>query len=413
MRWKVTRRWRIVLIVLVVLVAFRLTLPYILERYINTVLNELSGYRGNALDVEVHLIQGAYTIHDITIYKGDAKTDTPFARIPATEVAIEWPAVLHGALVGEIKLHEPVINFDWDTLGKANHHNIRENESKAGWNIFIDKLSPVKVNRIRVDHGKVAFLDAQRAGAPYLFLQNVQLDALNLRNTKELSERLPSRIYLQALSAGNGQLNVAVKISLLKPVADFDMDMRFENVDLNALNSFINDGSPIQIQRGNFNMYAELSVVDGQVNGYVKPILNDVQVLKQTSNGLSVPAPWHALVSYLADAHSNNGMINFTTRVVVNDQIESEQLQFLPSLLDVFSNASEQAFNVAPEPALVVARAKTADEPDQTVIVQNKTRKESKREKRKERREEKRKERKEKKAKEDGENVLKSEDDKS
>src|SRR5687767_11616692 len=95
-----TRTWRVVLIVLVLLVAVRLALPYIVTRYVNNVLSEIEGYRGSVHDIDIHLYRGAYAIDSLKIFKVDGNQEIPFVDIPLADLSIEWGALFQGALVG-------------------------------------------------------------------------------------------------------------------------------------------------------------------------------------------------------------------------------------------------------------------------------------------------------------------------
>lgn len=54
-----TRR-KVTLIIVVVLVAARLTMPYFVRNYVNKTLSELNGYTGSVEDNDIALIRGAY-----------------------------------------------------------------------------------------------------------------------------------------------------------------------------------------------------------------------------------------------------------------------------------------------------------------------------------------------------------------
>ena len=68
---KQRRRRKIVWIVagslLVILIAFRIALPYILLRFVNKELQTIPGYTGHVDDIDVALIRGAYTIKTIKL----------------------------------------------------------------------------------------------------------------------------------------------------------------------------------------------------------------------------------------------------------------------------------------------------------------------------------------------------------
>lgn len=78
---KRTHKRRILYIVLgsllVLFIAFRIALPYILLRYVNRQLTLIEGYTGHIDDIDVALYRGAYTIKTIRLDKKSGKIPVP------------------------------------------------------------------------------------------------------------------------------------------------------------------------------------------------------------------------------------------------------------------------------------------------------------------------------------------------
>ena len=406
MRWKLNRTWRVVLIVLVVLVAVRLALPFIVTRYVNKVLSELEGYRGVIEEVDIHLIRGAYQIHGLKIYKVDGNKEIPFVDIPTTDLSIEWDALFQGAIVGEVGFEKPVLNFIASKKdGKPGTTSEQAGED-IDWTEPIKKLMPFDINRLQINDGKITFYDFSTKPEVDLFLENVQLDALNLNNAKDNPEKLPSRIYLQALSIGNGQLNLAMKANVLKQVPDMDLDLRFENVDMTALNNFFGAYAKVDIEKGVFNLYSELAVNEGNITGYVKPLFNDLKVVDWEEDK-EQPAKliWESMVGFLAEIFENQREDQFATRVPLNGHIADVNTPFWPALWNVFSNAFVQAFENNTDGTISIASASESGNSSVDQGNSGKSKKELRREKRKERK----KAKKERKAKTENEKADKGE----
>src|SRR5579864_2733265 len=71
--------WLIILgSLLVILIALRIALPYILLRLVNKELTTIKGYNGHVDDIDVALIRGAYTIKTIKLEKTGGKIPVPF-----------------------------------------------------------------------------------------------------------------------------------------------------------------------------------------------------------------------------------------------------------------------------------------------------------------------------------------------
>ena len=100
------KKW-ILLIVLATLIVLRVALPYIVKSYVNNTLAVIPGYPGYVDDVDLSLWRGAYVIHSLTIEKVEGNIPVPFFSARQVDLSIEWTALFHGSLVGEIELVNP------------------------------------------------------------------------------------------------------------------------------------------------------------------------------------------------------------------------------------------------------------------------------------------------------------------
>ncbi len=67
------------------LIAFRLALPSLVERYVNRKLSELPSYNGHIGEVDIHLYRGAYSIHHIEVVKKTGQVSVPFFSARAVD----------------------------------------------------------------------------------------------------------------------------------------------------------------------------------------------------------------------------------------------------------------------------------------------------------------------------------------
>ncbi|MBT1702414.1 DUF748 domain-containing protein [Chryseosolibacter indicus] len=411
MQGKKNRILKVALTILVLVTAFRLALPFIVTRHVNNILNQLEGYNGSIGNVNIQLLRGAYQIENLKVFKDQGSEEIPFIDIPLTDFSIEWNAVLHGALAGEVRFKKPILHFIAENkIAKDTTTRLStQPEKKVNWPDQIKRLMPLKINRLTVNNGEITFSDFSTNPQVNLFLHNVQLDATNLSNTKDNPEELPSRVYFQALSAGNGQLNIAMKINVLKEVPDLDMDLRLENVNLSELNNFFKAYAKADVERGGFNLYAEVEVHDGQISGYVKPLFNEIQVANW-SNDQAQPTTmvWQSMVDFLTQTFKNQRKDQFATRVSMEGEITQVDTPFWPALWNVFSNSFVKAFESTASNTVSLASASPMAN-NTAIAEEKKSKRELRKERRKEKREQKRKLKKERKEKEEMEKADKKE----
>ncbi|HEY9009237.1 DUF748 domain-containing protein [Ohtaekwangia sp.] len=383
---RIPKKIWIPLVIVVVLVAARLAMPYFVTRYVNKVLAELPGYTGSIRDIDIHLYRGAYQVQELRIFKVDGQKKIPFIYIPVLDLSIEWRALFEGSVVGEVGFERPELNFIGG--GKSN-----QSGKDVDWTKPIKDLMPVDINRLTITNGKIAFYDFTTKPHVDLKMTDVNASAENLTNATDDAQLLPSTAHLTATSLGGGHLAIKMKINVLKQIPDLDMDLKFEDVDLKALNDFFKAYAKIDVERGSFDLYTELAMLDGKIEGYVKPIIEDLKIVDwKKDKKKPVQLVWETIVGFVAEIFTNQKKDRFASRVPISGNIKDVKTSTWPALWSIFSNAFIKAFEKNTEGTIKIEMVE-----DKDTRVDKKDDKQSKKERRKERRKQRREERKRKK----------------
>lgn len=106
-----SRLGQAVIAIVLILIALRIALPYIVKDYVNKTLSEIPGYKGIVEDIDMNLWRGAYEIEKVSLVKTDGKVPVPFFSADKIDLSVQWGALFEGSIVGEIVLENPKINF--------------------------------------------------------------------------------------------------------------------------------------------------------------------------------------------------------------------------------------------------------------------------------------------------------------
>jgi hypothetical protein len=386
--------------ILLLLVIGRLVLPYFVTRYVNKVLADVEGYEGSISDVDIHLIRGAYVIYGLKMFKVNGHDKVPFVDIPTIDLSVEWPALFKGSLVGEVIFESPKLNFiggDGDETKKPG--NDTQTGEDVDWTKPIKELMPLQINRFEIKNGNVTFYDFTTKPKVDVHLKGLDALATNLNNAERQKERLPSTITATATSIGGGKLNVNMAINVLKEIPDLDMNLKFEGINMPALNDFFLAYSKVDIERGTFNLYSELAVNDSEISGYVKPLAQNVKVVNwEKDKKKPLNLIWQAIVDVVAEFFENQKEDQFATKVPLQGNLKDIKSGVWPTIWNVFRNAFVKAFERNTDNTV-----KFSDVGGEGVKEEPKSKKEERKERRKERKEE-REKKKEEKKKEDEKN---------
>jgi Domain of Unknown Function (DUF748) len=104
--------------------------------------------------------------------------------------SVEWKALFDGAMVGEIDLYTPVVNF---VQGPS--RDIRQVGVNKPCCMFIKELFPLNINRFAVQDGTVHYRDFHSRPKVDLKLDQIQMLGTNLTNNEKLGRYSEKRIH--------------------------------------------------------------------------------------------------------------------------------------------------------------------------------------------------------------------------
>jgi hypothetical protein len=335
------RLWlKILLAFVAVLIIFRLILPYIVLKYVNKELKNLSEYTGSVQDVDLHLYRGAYLIKNIVIKKINKEgkeTDTiPFFTSTAVDLSLEWSMLFKGAIVGKLYAYNPVLNF---VNGKHKNEDVKQDTSD--FRQLLKKLMPLTVNRFEINNGQIHYIDLNTSPTVDIAMTKIYVIATNLTNVVNKTERLPATVSVSAATYG-GAFSTYIRLDPLNKNPTFELKTDLKNLDLPSLNQFLKAYGNFQVETGKFNVYAEFAGKEGNFGGYVKPFLTDIKVKKLEKEGIKQRL-WEFVVGTSLKILSNPRTNNVATKININGKFNDPDINIWRAVSFVLRNAFVQA----------------------------------------------------------------------
>jgi hypothetical protein len=171
-----------------------------------------------------------------------------------------------------------VQNIDGEYLHKKSTETPAETASKkvdATAKEHSDAVTlQVRVDKVRVN-GKVGFLNQAAEPQYRLFLDQTELQISNLSNQAEDGVMTGS---LRGKFMGSGKAEMTVKARPNKKGPDLDLQLAIDETDMKSLNDLFRSYGNFDVVGGQFSFYSELSVRNGNIEGYVKPLFKDMNV---------------------------------------------------------------------------------------------------------------------------------------
>jgi hypothetical protein len=341
------KKLKIILVsIVVILIAFRLLLPYFVLKYVNKKLGELKEYYGHVEDIDIALIRGAYVINDIKLVKignDQGQKDTiPFFRSREIDLSVEWKAIFKGSIVGEIYVEDPVLNFV-----KGKHKNEDARADTADFRQLIKDLMPLTVNHFEIKNGQVHYIDPLSKPRVDVALKELDVVAANLSNVNDSTKLLPARVVATG-KAYEGIFKLKVDLDALQKKPTFDMTAELTHMNLALLNSFLQAYGNFDVKKGDLSIYTEFAGKDGGFGGYVKPVLKDLDVVQWTKEeGNFKQILWETLIGSAAAILENKNKDQLATKVEVKGKFDNPDINIWRAISYVLRNAFVSALKPA------------------------------------------------------------------
>lgn len=328
-------------ILLAILIIANLVLEPVAKYYVNKELGKLEGYKGKIDDIGIALWRGAYTIEGLDIVKTDSKAPEPFFAANAIDISVQWAALFKGAIVGEVIITKPILNFAVEPSSK---------EVQAGgdnnWVETVKNLVPIQINLFQIIGGNIHYKDPTADPKVDIELKKFNVLATNLGNADDNEALLPSHVSADGKMSGNGDLNIEMDINPLKEMPDFDLSMELKNLELTYLKDFTEAYANFTFKEGRLFLSSEVAMKDGDFEGYVKPVLNGVKIIDLDNKETNFwRKAWEVVVGGVIGALKNQRTDEFATKVPFSGTVNGTEVSIVATLANVLQNAFIDSFS--------------------------------------------------------------------
>src|SRR5690606_2032968 len=185
--------------------------------------------------------------------------------------------------------------------------------------------------------------------------------ATNLRNAYDSSTVLPATIKARA-TVYEGDLELNLKLNPMARVPTFDLNAELSNTNLVLLNDFFEAYANVDVSRGTLGLYTEIAAAEGKFDGYVKPLLHDLNILgKEDKEDSFFKKMWEGLVGTAGQVVENLKEEQVATKIPFEGDVESPDANVWYTISYVLRNAFIQAIQPSIDNEINLADATKED----------------------------------------------------
>lgn len=336
---KKQRLIKITLVILAVLIAIRLVLPYVVLRFLNDRLANLTGYAGHIADVDLSIYRGAYTVDSIYINKVDSATQsqTLILDCPKIDISIEWASLFKGRIVSEFEFSSPTLMFTEDAAEPGEMEKDTNDFRK-----MLKTFTPFKVNRFEAFDGTIGYVDNTVSPVVDVQLERAHILAKNLSNVVDTA-LLPANVRATA-DVYEGTLVFNMALDALANDPTYDLDLEIKDANLVRLNDFFKAYAKVDINKGKFGMFLEIAAKDRKYIGYVKPFISDFDVKgPEDKNDSFFRKLWEGIVEAVGKVLENPKSDQIATKIPILGEHDDQTIGVWYAVFAVLRNGFIQA----------------------------------------------------------------------
>jgi hypothetical protein len=349
------RRWlrRIgvaVLVLMLPLAAARPFLPWAVRWYVNRTLDRSQIYEGRIGKVELHLYRGAYSIYDVRLMKVSGDVPVPLYSARRVEFTVQWKALLHHKLVGQVVMEQPELNF-------VDAPDPAESQTGAGgpWLQIIRDLFPFKINGAVVHNGSVHFRSFQTKRPVDVYLSRLEATVDDLTNIGDDIAPLITTVHAKALAMDQATFELEMRLDPFSYRPTFHVATRLLGLDVTKLNDLARAYGAFDFERGWFDLVVEVDAKEGFMNGYVKPLFRSLKVfslIADVARDNPLEYFWKALVGGVTYALRNQPREQLATVIPFTADLNTTRPDVLATIGNLLRNAFIRAYLPRLQPGL-------------------------------------------------------------
>ncbi len=256
----------------------------------------------------------------------------------SAKAAFEYNAEIANFQIGTVSvkgldadyLHRDVSTAPTEKATKEAGKTARETANKSDLEF--------KLQRLELE-GRIGYVNQVAQPKPYrIFLDNAKIVVENLSN--QFKEG-PARAHITGRFQGSGPTRIDVAFRPEDKGPNVDLNLAIENTDMTTMSDLMRSYANFDVAAGNFSMFSEIKIRQGKIDGYVKPLFSNLQVVDQRPG--QEESFWHKtyvkVIQGLSNILKNRPRKEVATVVPISGDVESPQTSTWQMVVNLVQNA--------------------------------------------------------------------------
>ncbi|MHB8384368.1 MAG: DUF748 domain-containing protein [Candidatus Binataceae bacterium] len=201
----------------------------------------------------------------------------------------------------------------------------------------------LEVDEFDIGNSSIDYIDLATSPNYKLSVTNLNAKATSISNRAASPQ--PSHFDVTGKFMGRAATTISGDFRSVKSGPDFDLGVRAKDVDLVALNPMLRAYEHIDVASGNFSLYTQMGVREGEIHGYVKPLFTNLDIYsweKDHRKPLTRQA-YELLLGAAAHVFKNPSTGVVATEVQLSGKVDQPNISTWQAIVALVRNAFVQA----------------------------------------------------------------------
>ena len=197
----------------------------------------------------------------------------------------------------------------------------------------------VRAERIVIDQSTLGYRDETRDPPYRVYLADARVEVNGFSNVVRQNGDGPGKASVRGSFMASGQTRIDATFVPRKERTDFKVALAVDDTDARRLNDLWRSYGGFDVERGTFAVYSEVSVKAGHVDGYVKTILKDLDVLGPDEDKGLGEKIYEGLVGGVATILRNQPRDQVATELNLSGPLDNPDLSTVEVVRGIIQNA--------------------------------------------------------------------------
>jgi hypothetical protein len=196
----------------------------------------------------------------------------------------------------------------------------------------------IKIEHAVIKNGEFGYVNETSKPSYRVFVSNMELHLDNISN--QFTEGT-GVLKLKGKFMGSGATLVSATFRPETKSPDFDVNVKIEDTKLPTMNDLLRAYLDVDVTEGQFSLFCELGVKNGQVQGYIKPLFKDMKVYdpRQDKEKSLFHKLYEGMVGGIAKLLENKPRKEVATKTEVKGNLDNPKTDTWQALLNLIQNA--------------------------------------------------------------------------